>query len=91
MFDPLWISENNIREQRFLSLENLKSVAAFVFTEIRTLPLPPKKYEYCELKYFIFQKSQSAMASKSYDQSTSESFPPTPKSPDLPSPVGGEY
>ena len=41
MFDPLWISENNIREQRFLTLENLKSVAAFVFIEIRTLPPPP--------------------------------------------------
>ena len=40
------ISEN----KGFFSLENLKSVAAFVFIEIRTLPLSPKKFEYCELK-----------------------------------------
>ena len=41
MFDPLWISENNIREQRFLTLEFLKSVAAFVFIEIEHSHLHP--------------------------------------------------
>ena len=43
------ISEN----KGFFSLENPKSVAAFVFIEIRTLPLSPKKFEYCELKWLI--------------------------------------
>ena len=36
-----------------MTLEFLKSVAAFVFIEIRTIPPPPQKFINCELKYFI--------------------------------------